>query len=117
MEVVRDEQPQVNVEPIEQDVKAKKHQMLLYMQAYVKDVKPQLEYQRVKTELIELKAREAKATVELNHYLNELNKSSEPKIYKITQEDLDKLPILVEKGFVVGDEIDLNIPPSEQIKK
>ena len=111
------DQLQTSVEQTEQDIKAKKHQMLLYMQNYVKEMKPQLEYQRVVTELAELRTREIKAKYELNHYLAEINKISEPKIHKITQEDLDKLPILVEKGFEVGDEIDLSIPPSEQIKK
>ena len=99
----------------EQVIKAKKHQMLLYMQNYVKESKPQLEYQKVVTELAELRLRELKANVEFNHILAE-TKRTEPKTHILTQEDLDQLPILVEKGFEIGDEIDLSKSPSEQVK-
>ena len=110
MEVVKDIKESLKSE--EQEVREKKHQMLLYMQHYIKEMKPQIEYQRVVTELAELRTREAKASVELQHYLLELNKKSTPNLVKITQDDLDKIPLLVEKGFIVGDEIDISKSPS-----
>ena len=124
MEVVRESQvgseQEVVKEPSIAEIKAKKQELFLYMQNQIKELKPQLEYRRITTELAELRTRELKAEVEGYTYLAQLQQIkqgiNEPKIHTLTQDDLDKIPVLVEKGFEVGDQIDLSKPPHEQVK-
>jgi hypothetical protein len=92
-----------------------KEEVIAFMEEQIEVKKKQLELQELNTKLAVARAEEIKALSFIGNATSPNQQAPQGKPHKLTQEDLDNNPELVEAGLTVGD--DVMIPDEEQPKQ
>jgi len=82
-----------------------KEQIIAFMDEQIEVKKKQLELQELNTKLAVARAEEIKALSFIGNATNPNQQAPQGKPHKVTQEDLDGNPELVEAGIKVGDDV------------
>jgi len=98
-----------------------KEQIMAFMQEQIDVKTKQLELQELNTKLAVARAEEIKALSFIGNATNPNQQAPQGKPHKVTQEDLDANPELVEAGLKVGDDVLISEetppPPVEEEQK
>jgi hypothetical protein len=82
-----------------------KEQIIAFMEEQIAVKSKQLELQELNTKLAVARAEEIKALSFIGNATNPNQQAPQGKPHKVTQEDLDNNPELVEAGLKVGDDV------------
>jgi hypothetical protein len=112
---------ELNKEIVNEQEVPSKEQIIAFMEEQIEVKKKQLELQELNTKLAVARAEEVKALSFIGNVTNPGQQAPQGgKPHKVTQEDLDNNPELVEAGLSVGDDVmiaDEEEPKQRSLKK